>query len=51
MKTVTINNQVLPALGIGTWEMGDDPEVREEEITAIRSGLDAGLTVIDTAEM
>lgn len=51
MKNVTINNQVLPALGIGTWEMGDDPEVREEEITAIRSGLDAGLTVIDTAEM
>ena len=51
MKKVTINNQVLPALGIGTWEMGDNSEDREKEIKAIRSGLDAGLKVIDTAEM
>ena len=51
MKSVTINDQVLPALGIGTWEMGDDPEVQDEEIKAIRAGLDAGLKVIDTAEM
>ena len=51
MKKVTINDQVLPALGIGTWEMGDSPKVREEEIKAIQSGLDAGLKVIDTAEM
>ena len=51
MKKVTINNQVLPALGIGTWEIGDDPKLRDEEIAAIRAGLDAGLSVIDTAEM
>ncbi len=51
MKKVTINNQVLPALGIGTWEMGDDPKLHDEEIAAIRAGLDAGLSVIDTAEM
>ena len=51
MKNVTINNQVLPALGIGTWEVGDNPKVRKEEIKAIRAGLDAGLKVIDTAEM
>lgn len=51
MKRVTINDQVLPALGIGTWEMGDDPRVQDEEIKAIRAGLDAGLKVIDTAEM
>ncbi|UZN41766.1 aldo/keto reductase [Lactobacillus sp. IBH004] len=51
MKKVTINSQVLPALGIGTWEIGDDPKLRDEEIAAIRAGLDAGLSVIDTAEM
>lgn len=51
MKKVTINNQILPALGIGTWEIGDDPKLRDEEIAAIRAGLDAGLSVIDTAEM
>ncbi|WP_338199682.1 aldo/keto reductase [Lactobacillus rizhaonensis] len=51
MKKVRIKNQILPALGIGTWEMGDDPKIRDEEIAAIRAGLDAGLNVIDTAEM
>ena len=51
MKKVTINNQVLPALGIGTWEIGDDPKLRDEEIAAIKAGLDVGLSVIDTAEM
>ncbi len=51
MKKVKINNQVLPALGIGTWEIGDNPKLRDEEIAAIRAGLDAGLSVIDTAEM
>ena len=51
MKKVRINHQVLPALGIGTWEMGDDPKLHDEEIAAIRAGLDAGLSVIDTAEM
>lgn len=51
MKTVTIAHHEVPALGIGTWEMGDKPEIRTEEIAAIRAGLDAGLRVIDTAEM
>ena len=41
----------LPAIGIGTWYLGDDPATREEEIRAVRAGLDAGLRVIDTAEM
>lgn len=51
MKTVTIDKRQLPALGIGTWEMGDDPADFDAEIAAIRAGLDAGLKVIDTAEM
>ena len=39
------------ALGQGTWEMGEDPSRRSDEIDSLRRGLDLGLTVIDTAEM
>lgn len=41
----------VPAIGIGTWFIGDDPRRRDDEIAAIRAGLDAGLRVVDTAEM
>lgn len=51
MKTVTISGHALPAIGIGTWHMGDDPAKEEQEINAIRAGLDAGAKVVDTAEM
>lgn len=42
---------VVPRLGMGTWYMGDDRSRRQEEVNALRAGLDAGLTLIDTAEM
>ncbi|MCU1353430.1 MAG: aldo/keto reductase family oxidoreductase [Acidimicrobiales bacterium] len=42
---------VVPILGQGTWRMGDDPRRRDEEIAALRLGLDLGMTLIDTAEM
>ncbi|GGO30268.1 hypothetical protein GCM10008949_24880 [Deinococcus humi] len=38
-------------LGQGTWNMGDDPARRGEELRALQTGLDLGLTLIDTAEM
>lgn len=41
----------IPALGQGTWHIGDDPRTRQAEIDAIRHGLDLGLTLVDTAEM
>lgn len=41
----------IPALGQGTWNVGDDPATRAHEIAAIRRGIDLGLTLIDTAEM
>jgi diketogulonate reductase-like aldo/keto reductase len=41
----------VPALGLGTWCMGDDPARRAEELATLRLGLDLGLTLIDTAEM
>ncbi len=41
----------VPAIGMGTWNLGDDPDHRAHEIDALRAGLDAGLRIIDTAEM
>jgi diketogulonate reductase-like aldo/keto reductase len=41
----------VPALGLGTWGMGDDPGRRDDEITALRLGIDLDMTVIDNAEM
>lgn len=41
----------VPALGQGTWNVGDDPARRDDEIATIRRGIDLGLTLIDTAEM
>ena len=41
----------IPALGQGTWRMGEDPSRRAEETAALRAGIELGLTVVDTAEM
>lgn len=40
----------VPALGQGTWFMGEGGD-RRAEADALRLGLDLGLTLIDTAEM
>jgi diketogulonate reductase-like aldo/keto reductase len=52
MKTVRMPcGEVVPALGQGTWTMGEDPALRAQEIASLRAGLDRGLRLIDTAEM
>jgi aldehyde reductase len=52
MKTVALpSGETVPALGMGTWYVGDEPAAREEEIATLRLGLDKGATLIDTAEM
>ncbi len=49
--TVTLpDGTEVPRLGMGTWKMGGLRE-RERELAALRTGLDLGLTLIDTAEM
>jgi diketogulonate reductase-like aldo/keto reductase len=40
-----------PALGLGTWHMGDDRRAAAREAAALSLGLDLGMTLIDTAEM
>ncbi len=43
--------ETVPALGQGTWRMGERSERRSAETAAIRAGIEHGLTLIDTAEM
>jgi diketogulonate reductase-like aldo/keto reductase len=45
------SGQTVPSLGMGTWQMGENPRNRQSEINALRHGLDLGLSLIDTAEM
>lgn len=52
MKTVSLpSGETVPALGQGTWYLGDDRGARAQEIATLRRGLDLGATLIDTAEM
>lgn len=41
----------IPALGQGTWRMGERAGARAQEVAALRLGLDLGMSLIDTAEM
>jgi diketogulonate reductase-like aldo/keto reductase len=43
--------ETVPALGQGTWMMAERRSRRAEEIAALHAAVDAGMTVIDTAEM
>jgi len=51
MRFTKISGESVPVLGQGTWQLGDRPERRGQEITALQLGIDLGLTLIDTAEM
>ena len=41
----------VPAIGQGTWRMGDSRPAQAREVAAIELGLSLGLTHVDTAEM
>lgn len=52
MRSATLpDGAPLPALGQGTWRMGEGGASLAEEADALRLGLDLGMTLIDTAEM
>ena len=51
-NTVKLSNgAVVPAIGQGTWYIGERTSKRAQEIDAIRAGIEAGMTLVDTAEM
>lgn len=51
MRTVKLAGKDVPAIGQGTWYMGEDPRQRSREVAALQYGIDLGLTLIDSAEM
>jgi diketogulonate reductase-like aldo/keto reductase len=50
-RIILADGTSVAALGQGTWHMGERAANRKAEVTALRTGLDLGLTLIDTAEM
>ena len=52
MRAVRLaNGQEVPALGLGTWRMGENARARSAEIAAVKLALEIGYRLIDTAEM
>ncbi|TPF92660.1 aldo/keto reductase [Bifidobacterium sp. UTBIF-78] len=52
IPTVTLHDgTTMPRLGMGTWHLAEGRRPERQEIAALQAGLDAGITLIDTAEM
>jgi diketogulonate reductase-like aldo/keto reductase len=52
VRTTTLpSGEAIPVLGQGTWGMAEGKHPRKIEVRALRTGLDLGMTLIDTAEM
>ena len=52
MKIVALpDGETVPALGLGTWRMGESARTRRDEVDAVRFALELGYRLIDTAEM
>jgi diketogulonate reductase-like aldo/keto reductase len=52
MRTVTLpGGETVPAVGQGTWNMGERGGDAAREADALRLGADLGMSLIDTAEM
>jgi diketogulonate reductase-like aldo/keto reductase len=52
MRTVRLpDGTEVPALGLGTWHMGERASAAKAEVAAVKLGIELGMTLIDTAEM
>jgi diketogulonate reductase-like aldo/keto reductase len=52
MRTVRLpDGAEVPALGQGTWHLGERGHAAKDEVAALTLGIDLGMTLIDTAEM
>lgn len=45
------NGQKVPALGLGTWRMGETARSQDDEVAAVIRAFELGYRLIDTAEM
>jgi diketogulonate reductase-like aldo/keto reductase len=52
IRTVRLADSTeVPALGQGTWHMGESSRATAAEVAALKLGIELGMTLIDTAEM
>jgi diketogulonate reductase-like aldo/keto reductase len=52
MRAVDLpSGETIPVLGMGTWHLAEGRHPPEVEIEALRTGVDLGMTLIDTAEL
>lgn len=51
MEYKLLSGHRIPKLGLGTWYMGEGRSTRQQEIDALRCGIEYGASLIDTAEM
>ena len=52
MKTVPLpSGDSMPALGLGTWRLGESAARRPAEVAAMRHAIELGYRLFDTAEM
>ncbi len=52
MRTVELpGGEAIPVLGLGTWRMGEQAQLFNLEVAAVRHAIDRGIRLIDTAEM
>src|SRR5262245_6682149 len=45
------SGETVPALGQGTWKMGESESRRTDEVRALQLGIELGMTLIETAEI
>ncbi|MEO8125399.1 MAG: aldo/keto reductase [Burkholderiales bacterium] len=52
MKLVTLpGGSTMPTLGLGTWRLGEAESARKAEVAALRTAIELGYRLFDTAEM
>ncbi|RPI53500.1 MAG: aldo/keto reductase [Acidobacteria bacterium] len=52
IRTIALpGGERIPVLGIGTWNMGERRRTRPDEVAALQTAVELGMTVVDTAEM
>lgn len=51
MEFLTQSGMPVGRIGQGTWYLGEKPSAFARECRALRAGIDAGMNLIDTAEM
>lgn len=51
MLFYTANNTPVGSIGQGTWYLGEKASTFSQECTALQAGIEAGMNLIDTAEM